>query len=73
MGHPAFESGSIDIHNEHNAVVHRDSKRLGAAHAASTSRESDCAGQGAAEPLVCNGREGLKGALEYALGADVDP
>ena len=56
-----------------DAVVHGDRERLRAAHAAEPRGDGDGAGQGAAEPLVGDRGEGLEGALEDALGADVDP
>ena len=54
-------------------VVHRHGQRLRTAHAAQPRGEGDRAGQGAAEPLLRNRAEGLVGALQDALGADVDP
>ena len=56
-----------------DAVVHGDGEGLGAAHAAEAGGEGDGPGEGAAELLRGDGGEGLVGALEDALGADVDP
>ena len=58
---------------DRDAVVHRDRERLGATHATEPGGQRDRAGQGAVEALVGHRRERLEGALEDALGADVDP
>src|SRR5690606_30196203 len=63
----------IDFHADCDSTVHRDRQRLSTAHAAQTSCEGERAGQGAAEALFGYGDERLIGALEDALGADVDP
>ena len=63
----------VDVDADRDAVVHGHGERLGAAHAAEAGGERDGAGEGATEPLVGDRREGLEGALEDALGADVDP
>ena len=54
-------------------VVHGHGQRLRAAHAAQPGGEGDGAGQRAAELLLRDRAEGLVGALQDALGADVDP
>ena len=57
----------------HHAAVHGHGQRLRAAHAAQARGQRDRAGQGSAEALGGDGGEGLVGALQDALGADVDP
>ncbi len=69
----ALDGARVDVDADRDAVVHRDGQRLGTAHAAEAGGEGDGAGQGAAELLCGDGGEGLVGALEDALGADVDP
>jgi hypothetical protein len=61
------------LDDEADAVVHGDGQGLGAAHAAEAGGEGDGAGQGAVEVLVGHSREGFVGALEDALGGDVNP
>ena len=70
---PAGDPGLVDVDADRDPVVHGHGQRLGAAHPAEAGGEGDGAGQGAAEPLVGDGGEGLEGALQDALGADVDP
>ena len=69
----ALDPALVDVDADRDAVVHRHGERLGAAHAAEAGGQRDGAGQGAVEPLVGDRGEGLEGALEDALGADVDP
>ena len=69
----AADAGLVDVDADGDAVVHGDRERLGAAHAAEAGGQGDGAGQRAPEALVGDGGEGLEGALEDALGADVDP
>lgn len=70
---PARDAGRVAVHADRHAAVHRDGQRLGAAHAAETGGEGDGARQRPVELLVGDGGEGLVGALQDALGADVDP
>ena len=70
---PAVDPGRIAVHAERHAAVHRHRERLRAAHAAQSRGQRDRPGQRAAEPLGRDGRERLVGALQDALGADVDP
>ena len=63
---------STSTHIAH-AVVHRHGQRLRAAHAAEPGGERDRAGERAVERLRGDGAERLVGALQDALGADVDP
>ena len=70
---PPGDPGLVDVDADRHAVVHRHGERLGPAHAAQPGGQRDGAGQGPAEPLVRDRGEGLEGALEDALGADVDP
>src|SRR5215218_3517427 len=69
----AFYPVGVDLDAEGYSLVHGDGERLGASHAAEAGCEADAAAQGAAEALFCHGGERLVGALEDALGADVDP
>ena len=70
---PAVQAGRVDVDDQADALVHRDRERLGAAHPAAAPGEGERAGEGAAEALLGHGGEGLVGALDDALGADVDP
>ena len=63
----------VDLDAERHAAGHGDGQRLGAAHAAEAGRQDEAAGQVGAVVLLAGGREGLVGALEDALRADVDP
>jgi hypothetical protein len=67
--YPAF----VHLDAERYPLVHGYGERLGAAHAAEPGGEADAAAQGSAEALLRDGGERLVGALEYALGTDVDP
>ncbi len=69
----AVDAGDVAVHADRDAVVHGDGQRLRAAHAAEAGGQRDGAGQGAAEPLLGDRAERLVGALQDALGADVDP
>lgn len=69
----AVDGARVAVDADRHAVVHGDGEGLGAAHAAESGGEGDGAGEGAAEALGGDGGEGLVGALEDALGADVDP
>ena len=70
---PALDPRLVALDADHDAVVHGDRERLGAAHAAEPGGQGDRAGQRAVEPLVGHGGERLERALQDALGADVDP
>ncbi len=70
---PAGDPGRVAVDADRHAAVHGDGQRLGAAHAAEAGGEGDGAFQRPVEALVGDGGEGLVGALEDALGADVDP
>lgn len=70
---PAFDGPRVDVDAEGHAAVHGDGERLGAAHAAEPGGQGDRAGQRAVEALGGDRGEGLVGALQDALGADVDP
>ena len=71
--HPPGEPHRVDVDDQADAVVQGDRERLRAAHAAAAAGDGERAGQGAAEALRGDGRERLVGALQDALGADVDP
>ncbi len=73
MVDPALEPGPVNVDDQAHALVEGDGERLGAAHTAASAGQGQRAGQGAAEPLVGNGGEGLVRPLDDALGADVDP
>ena len=70
---PPVDPGLVALDADRDAVVHGDRERLRAAHAAEPGGQRDGAGQRAAEALVGDRGEGLEGALQDALGADVDP
>ena len=70
---PAVQAGRVDVDDEADALVQRDGERLRAAHAAAAAGQGERAGERAAEALLGDGGEGLVGALDDALGADVDP
>ncbi len=63
----------IDVDAERNAAAHGHRERLRAAHAAEPGGDHEAAAQAAAESLARHRLEGLEGALQDALGADVDP
>ena len=63
----------VDVDADRHAAVHRHRERLRAAHPAEPAGQRDRALQRPAEALVGDRRERLVGALEDALGADVDP
>jgi hypothetical protein len=69
----AVDAGLVAIHTDRHPVVHRHGQRLRAAHAAQSGGEGDGACQRAAELLLRDRTEGLVGALQDALRADVDP
>jgi hypothetical protein len=77
----AVDAGDVAVHADRHALVHRHGQRLRTAHAAQTRGEGDRAGQRVAtvrmaargRELLRNRAEGLVGALQDALGADVDP
>ena len=73
MLHAPLQACLVDVDEQADTLVHRHGQRLGATHATGTSGEGQRAGKGAVEALVGHGGEGLMGALEDALGADVDP
>ena len=69
----ALDAVAVHLHDEGHAAVHGDGQGLGATHASQPPGEHDAPGQGAVEVTVGQGGEGLVGALQDALGADVDP
>src|SRR5690606_18057972 len=66
-------AGRIDLDAEEARAVHRGRERLRAAHPAEARAEDPAALPVAAEVLLTGGAEGLVGALQDPLGADVDP
>ena len=70
---PPGDPGLVALHADDHAAVHGHGQRLRAAHAAQPGGQRDRAGQGSAEPFGRDRGEGLVGALQDALGADVDP
>ena len=70
---PAGDPGLVALDADDHAAVHGHGQRLGAAHAAQARGQGDRAAQGAAEAFGRDRGEGLVGALQDALGADVDP
>ena len=69
----ALQARRVDVDDQADAVVQRDGERLRAAHAAAAAGDGERAGERAAEALGGDGGERLVGALQDALGADVDP
>ena len=70
---PPGDPGLVALDADGHAAVHGDGQRLRAAHAAEPGGQRDRPGQRAAEALGRDGGERLVGALQDALGADVDP
>ena len=70
---PAADPRRVAVDADRHAAVHGDRQRLRAAHPAEPGGQRDRPGQRAAEPLRGDGGERLVGALQDALGADVDP
>ena len=70
---PPGQPGRVDVDDQRDAVVERHRERLRAAHPAAAAGHGERAGQCPAEPLGGDGGERLVGALQDALGADVDP
>ena len=64
---------AIDLDADADTAGKLDRERLRAAHAAQSGGHGDGAGQRAVEVLLRRGFEGLVGALQDALCADVDP
>ncbi len=73
LGLPAVEAGPVDVDDEAGAAVEGDRERLGAAHAAATGGDRQGSCERPVEALAGDRGEGLVGALEDALGGDVDP
>ena len=79
----AIEAGLVDVDDEAGAVVQGHGEGLCAAHATATAGQGDSAGERALTLDLCDAAladelaaccgEGLVGALQNALGADVDP
>ena len=69
----ALETSLVHVHDETGAAVEGDRQRLCAAHATAAAGQGESTGQAAAKALLSHGREGLEGALQDALGGDVDP
>ena len=69
----ALDAGRVDLHAQRHPVVHGDGERLGTAHAAEPGGQGERVAQRAAVRLLGNGEERLIGALQDALGPDVDP
>ena len=70
---PALDPLQIDLHTQGAAVVEGHRERLGAAHPAQAGGHHEAPAQRPVEALAGDRRERLVGALEDALGADVDP
>ena len=73
VGDTAVDAGRVEVDTDRHAVVHGDCQRLGPAHPADAGGEGDRSGERAPEPLARDRAEGLEGALQDALCADVDP
>ncbi len=70
---PAGDPRRVAVDDDRHAAVHGDREGLGTAHAAQPGGQRDRAGQRSPEPFRRHGRERLVGALQDALGPDVDP
>ena len=70
---PAADARLVHVHAEERGAVHRGGERLRAAHAAQAAGDHQPALERAAEVLPRALGEGLVGALQDALRADVDP
>ena len=70
---PALDAVRVDLDDQPHALVEGDRQRLGAAHAPQPRRQRQRARQRAAEVALGAGRQRLVGALQDALGADIDP
>ena len=70
---PPLGPGLVDLDRDADAFVHRHGQRLRPAHPTQTRGQRDGPAQGPAEVLPGGLREGLVGALQDALGPDVDP
>ena len=68
-----LSAGRIYLHNEPHTVVHGDGQGLSPAHSPKAGAEHELALQAGLEMRLGRCAEGLIGALEYALRADVDP
>ena len=68
-----LQAGLVHVHDKAGATVEGDGQRLCAAHAAAATGQGKGASQAATETLLRHGRKGLEGALQDALGGDVDP
>ena len=69
----ALDSARVAFDGEHRGAGHGGGQGLRAAHAAQSAGEDPAAGQIAAEVFLARLDEGLVGALDDALRADVDP
>ena len=63
----------VDLHAQDGPLVHGGGERLGSTHAAHPPGQHPFAAQRRPEVLAGERAEGLVGALQDALGADVDP
>ncbi len=72
-GQAALRAGRIHLHHQGHALVHSHRQRLSSAHSSQASSEHELALQAGLKVLLRGRSEGLVGALEDALGADVDP
>ena len=68
-----LRDGVVHVGDQAGALVHRDRQRLGPAHAAAAGGDAEPAGEGPPKVLPAALGEGLVGALQDALCADVDP
>ncbi len=70
---PALQPLGIDVDDQAHALVQGDGERLCTSHPPAAAGHRQGAGQRAAEALGGHRSEGLVGALQDALGPDVDP
>ena len=70
---PPADAGLVALDADDHAAIHRHGQRLGTAHASQPRGQGDRALERSAESFGRYRGEGLVGALQDALGADVDP
>ena len=70
---PALDAARVHFDDQGHAAVHGHGERLGAAHPAQAGGDDEASGEGAVEGAAGEGCEGLVGALQNSLCADVNP
>ena len=73
MGQASLRPPLIHLHNQADTLIHGDGQGLRAAHFPQPGREHPFALQRGPARLACRRGKRLEGALQNALGADVNP